>query len=397
MKELSRIHSQVQASSTLAVDAKYKEMRAQGIPVVGFGTGEPDFDTPDHIKEAAIQAIRRGETKYTPAAGILPLRRAISAFLQKELGVDFEWDSIVVTSGAKHCLFVAFYALLNPGDEVILPAPYWVSYAEQIRMNGGTPVIVDTDAASQFKMSAEQLEAAITDRTKVLVLNNPSNPTGMVYSREELQAICDVCAKHDLYIISDEVYYCLCYDGVQFTSVAALGEAVRERTILINAVSKAYAMTGWRCGFMACGDKRIAKIMSNCLSHSTGGIGTMNQYAMLEALTGPQDSVVSQRKAFEERRDYLVSRLEKIPGVSCVKPQGAFYVMMNIEDLIGRKLGGTMIRNADDFSMAFLEKGLVALVSCVGFGAPTYVRWSYATSMENIREGLDRLEKFLAE
>lgn len=395
MKELSRIHSKVQASSTLAVDAKYKEMRAQGIPVVGFGTGEPDFDTPDHIKEAAIEAIRRGETKYTPAAGILPLRRAISVFLQKELGVDFEWDSIVVTSGAKHCLYAAFYTLLNPGDEVILPAPYWVSYAEQIRMNGGEPVIVETTAESRFKMSAEQLEAAITPRTKALVLNNPSNPTGMVYSRDELKALCDVCVKHDLYIISDEVYYCLCYDGVSFTSVAALGEEIRERTILINAVSKAYAMTGWRCGFVACGDKKIAKIMANCLSHSTGGIGAMNQFAMMEALMGPQESVEVQRTAFEERRNYLVSRLEKIPGVSCVRPEGAFYVMMSIEQLIGRELGGVVIRDADDFSMAFLEKGLVALVSCCGFGAPTYVRWSYATSMENIREGLDRLEKFL--
>ncbi len=397
MKELSRIHSQVKASTTLAVDAKYKQMKADGIPVVGFGAGEPDFDTPDHIKEAAIDAIRRGETKYTPSAGIVPLRKAISARMKADLGVDFDWDSIVVSSGAKHCLYITWYTILNPGDEVILPAPYWVSYAEQLRMVGAAPVIVSAPEEQRFKITPEQLEAAITDKTKALLLNNPSNPTGMVYSREELLALCQVCLKHDLYIVADEVYYCLCYDGVPFTSVAALGEEIRQHCIVINAVSKAYAMTGWRCGYAACGDKRIAKIMSNCVSHTTGGIGTMNQYAMLEAMTGPQDSVLAQRGAFEERRNYLVSRLNAINGVTCVKPDGAFYVMMNIEKLIGRTLGGCVIRDGDDFSMAFLEKGLVALVSCCGFGAPNYVRWTYATSLDNIKEGVDRLEKFLAD
>ncbi len=396
MKELSRIHSLVQASTTLAVDARYKQMKAEGIPVVGFGAGEPDFDTPQHIKQAAIDAINRGETKYTPSDGIVPLKKAISGFLAREFGVDYSWDSIVVSSGAKHCLYLTWYTILNPGDEVIVPTPFWVSYAEQLRMVGGVPVTVYTDEAQRFKITPEQLESAITDKTKALLLNNPCNPTGMVYTREELEALCRVCVKHDLYIVSDEVYYCLCYDGVEFTSVAALGEEIRERCILINAVSKAYAMTGWRCGFVACCNKAMAKIMSNCVSHSTGGIGTMNQYAMLEALTGPQDSVEIQRKVFQERRDYLVSRIDAMDGVSCVKPDGAFYVMMSIEKLVGKTLGGYEIRDADDFSMAFLEKGLVAVVSCCGFGAPNYVRWTYATSMENIKEGMDRLEKFLA-
>lgn len=395
MKEISRIHSRIQASTTLAVDAKYKQMKADGMPVVGFGTGEPDFDTPEHIKEAAIAAIRRGETKYTPAAGIVPLRKAIAGQLLELTGTSYDWDQIIVSSGAKHCLFVIWYTLLNPGDEVIVPTPYWVSYSEQIRMCGGTPVFINAGEDQHFKITPAQLEAAITEKTKAFLINNPSNPTGMVYSREELKALCDVCIRHDLYIISDEVYYCLCYDGCEFTSAASLGEEIRSHVILVNAVSKAYSMTGWRCGYLACPDKKLAKVMSNCLSHSTGGIGTMNQYAMLEAIEGPQESVEKQRLVFQERRDYLVSRLNSIPGISCLKPEGAFYVMMNIEQLVGRELGGTVIRDADDFSMAFLEKGLVAVVSCVGFGAPNFVRWTYATSMENIREGVDRLERFL--
>ena len=395
MKELSRVFSQVQASSTLAVDAKYKQMKADGIPVVGFGAGEPDFDTPDHIKEAAIQAIRDGKTKYTPTAGTPSLRKAVAARLKADLGVEFDWDAIVVSSGAKHCLYAVMFTLLNPGDEVILPAPYWVSYAEQIRMTGGVPVIVDAPESQRFKITPSQLEKAVTDKTKALILNNPSNPTGMIYSRQELKALADVCVKHDLYIIADEIYYSLCYDGIPFTSVAALGDDIKAHCIVINGVSKAYSMTGWRCGYAACGDKRIAKIMSNCLSHSTGCIGAMNQAGMEEALKGPQESVAAMCKVFEERRNYLVGRMNAIDGVSCIKPEGAFYVMMNIEKLIGRTLGGKVIRDADDFSMAFLEKGLVAVVSCCGFGAPNFVRWTYATSLENIREGLDRLEKFL--
>ena len=397
MKELSRVYSAVAPSATLAVDAKYKQMKAEGIPVVGFGAGEPDFDTPDFIKMAGIKAIAEGQTKYTAAVGTADVRQAVAYRLKEDLGVDFDWSSIIVSSGAKACLSTLFATLLNPGDEVILPAPYWVSYTEQIRMVGAVPVVVFAPEEQRFKITAEQLEAAITDKTKAFVLNNPSNPTGMVYSKDELIALTDVCVKHDLYIVSDEIYYRLCYDGTQFVSVASLGEDVKNHCILVNGVSKSYAMTGWRCGYAACGDKQVAKVMANAISHSIGSIGTMNQAAMAAALRGPQDSVEAMRKIFEARRNYMVSRINSIDGVSCLMPDGAFYVMMNIEKLIGKTLGGRLIRTASDFSMAFLEKGLVAVVSCDSFGIDHYVRWTYAASMESIKEGLDRLEKFLAE
>ncbi len=395
MKELSRVYSAVAPSATLAVDAKFKQMKADGIPVVGFGAGEPDFDTPDHIKEAAIQAIRNGETKYTPAAGTVAVRKAVAYRIKEDFGVEFDTGSIIVSSGAKACLFAAFAAVLNPGDEVLVPAPYWVSYTEQIKMLGGVPVPVFAGEDRSFKVSAAQIEAAVTGKTKAIILNNPSNPTGMIYSREELSAIADVCVRHDLYIIADEIYYRLCYDGAEFTSVITLGEDVLKHTILINGVSKSYAMTGWRCGYAACGDKKVARTMANVLSHSIGGIGTMNQAAMTAALRGPQDSVEAMRKVFEERRNYMVSRMNAMDGVSCLMPNGAFYVMMNISRLIGRTLGGRVINSADDFAMAFLESGLVAVVSCDSFGISNFIRWTYASSMESIKEGMDRLEKFL--
>ena len=397
MKELSRIYSAVAPSATLAVDAKFKEMKAEGIPVVGFGAGEPDFDTPDFIKLAGIKAIVDGQTKYTPATGTADVKKAVAYRLKEDFDLDYDYSSIIVSSGAKACLHSLFATLLNPGDEVILPAPYWVSYSEQIRMVGAVPVIVLASAEQQFKITAQQLENAITDKTKAFVINNPCNPTGMIYSREELAALAEICVRHDLYIVSDEIYYRLCYGGKEFVSMASLGEDVKQHTILVNGVSKSYAMTGWRCGYVACGDKNVAKVLSNALSHSIGSIGTMNQAAMAVALRGPQDSVEEMRRVFEARRDYMVSRINSIDGVSCMMPDGAFYVMMNIEKLIGRTLGGRVIRTANDFSMAFLEKGLVAVVACDAFGIENYIRWTYATSMENIKEGLDRLEKFLAE
>lgn len=397
MKELSRIYSAVAPSATLAVDARFKEMKAEGIPVVGFGAGEPDFDTPDFIKLAGIKAIVDGQTKYTPATGTADVKKAVAYRLKEDFDLDYDYSSIIVSSGAKACLHSLFATLLNPGDEVILPAPYWVSYSEQIRMVGAVPVIVLASAEQQFKITAQQLENAITDKTKAFVINNPCNPTGMIYSREELAALAEICVRHDLYIVSDEIYYRLCYGGKEFVSMASLGEDVKQHTILVNGVSKSYAMTGWRCGYVACGDKNVAKVLSNALSHSIGSIGTMNQAAMAVALRGPQDSVEEMRRVFEARRDYMVSRINSIDGVSCMMPDGAFYVMMNIEKLIGRTLGGRVIRTANDFSMAFLEKGLVAVVACDAFGIENYIRWTYATSMENIKEGLDRLEKFLAE
>lgn len=396
MKDLSIIAGEVRASTTLAVDSLAKQMQAEGIDVIGFGTGEPDFDTPDNIKDAAIKAINEGKTKYTPAAGLVNLRKAISARIKLDHNLDYDFTQITVASGAKHSVYMAFVALLNPGDEVVLPAPYWVSYFEMIHLAGGTPVIISAAEEQDFKITPEQLENAISAKTKAFILNNPSNPTGMLYSRGELEVLAEICKKHDIYIISDEIYCGLVYDGREFVSVASLSEDAYNRTIIINGVSKSYAMTGWRIGYAAA-NPQISKVMANCLSHSTGAPGTMNQIAAIEALSGPQDGIEAMRKVFEVRRNYIVKRMNEIPDVSCILPNGAFYVMMNISRLVGKTLGGKLIENDDDFAVAFLEKGRVAVVPCSGFGAPGFVRWTYAASMENIREGLNRLEKFLKE
>lgn len=394
VKAVSKIAEGVHASTTLAVDSLAKQMKEDGYDVIRFGTGEPDFNTPDNINMAAIAAICDGKTKYTPAAGIPALRKAIAKQLQDDCGLSYDYTQIVVASGAKHSVYIALAAITNPGDEIIIPAPFWVSYYEMIKMTGGVPVIVTAGEESGFKVTASQIEAAITDKTKCLMLNNPSNPTGMIYSKDELKSIAEVCVKHDLYILADEIYYKLIYDGIEFTSIASLGDEVKERCLLINGVSKSYAMTGWRIGYCAA-NKQLAKIMSNYLSHSTGAPSTISQWAAVEAINGPQQSCEEMRKAFEERRDYIVQRMNSIPGVSCIKPNGAFYVMMNIEKLIGRTLGGKLITNDDDFAVAFLESAYVATVPCSGFGMKNFIRWSYAASMDNIKEALDRLEKFL--
>jgi len=394
MKELSRVASAVHESSTLKVDSLAKKMKAEGYDVVGFGTGEPDFDTPQNIKDAAIAAINAGKTKYTPSAGSPELRQAVADRLKADIGVDYDPSEIIVASGAKHNVYITLITLLNPGDEVIVPAPFWVTYAEAVFMAGGVPVALTALEKDQFKITAKKLEAAITDKTKVVMINNPSNPTGMLYTKEELQAIAEVCIKYDLYIISDEIYSALVYDDKEFVSMVSLGERVKERTVLITGVSKSYAMTGWRIGFSA-SNTTIAKVMANYLSHSTGAPATMAQWAAVEALNGPQEGIKAMRDVFEQRRNYIVERMNKIDGVSCIKPDGAFYIMMNIEELIGKTIGGRVINDGDDFAMAFLESEYVAVVSCGGFGAPSFVRWTYAASMEDIKKGLDRLERFL--
>ena len=395
MKELSTIALAVEPSTTMAIDSMFKQMKAEGQDVIGFGAGEPDFPTPDYIKKAGIQAIEANETRYTPASGTVELRKAICQRLKEDCGLDYEPAQIAVSNGAKPCVYVALRALVNPGDEVILPAPYWVSYIELIRMVGGVPVVVEATEAEHFKLTAEKLAAAITPRTKCMILNNPSNPTGMMYGREELEAIARVCVEKDIYVISDEIYYRLAYDNREFVSFAALGDEVKERTLLVNGVSKSYAMTGWRIGYVAASGK-VAKVIANFLSHSTGSPCSISQKASAVALAQSQETVDEMAKAFEERRNFMVRRLNEIEGVSCIKPEGAFYVMMNIEKLIGREFHGTVIRDADDFGNVFLKYGKVAVVPGTGFGAPNFVRWSYATSMENIKEGLSRLEKFLA-
>lgn len=395
MKAISKIAAAVSPSATLAVNALAKKMRAEGKDVVGFGTGEPDFETPDRISYAGIRAICDGQTKYTPAAGIVPLRKAVCKRLKEDYDLDYDETQVVVASGAKHSVYLALAVLVDPGDEVILPAPYWVSYYEMIRLVGGVPVVVTAGEDQNFKITAEQLEAAITEKTKAVMINNPSNPTGAIYTKEELQALADVCVRHDLFIIADEIYDKLIYDGARFTSIPTLGEDVKAHTILINGVSKTYSMTGWRVGY-AVAEKPVASAMSSYASHSTGAPATMAQYAAQEALEGPQDEVEAMRKVFEERRNYLVSRMNALDGVSCLTPNGAFYVMMNLEQLFGKTIDGEVIATADDFARLFLEESMVAVVSCTAFGAPSFVRWSYATSMENIQKGMDRLEQFLA-
>ena len=396
VKPISKIAAAIAPSATLAISAMAKQMKADGIDVVSFGAGEPDFNTPENIKEAGIAAIQANKTRYTPAAGIIELRKAICNRMKEDLGLEYEPSQVVVASGAKHNVYLAIMACCDPGDEVVVAAPYWLSYAEMIRMAGAVPVEVRATAEHHFKITADELEAAITEKTKMFMLNSPSNPTGMVYTREELEALAAVCEKHGIYVLSDDIYYKLVYDGLEYTSIASVSPAMKEQCIVINGVSKTYAMTGWRVGY-ALANPTVAKAMSSYVSHSTGAPATMAQWAALEALEGDQGSVEEMRQQFEKRRDHLVERMNKIEGVSCIKPQGAFYVMMDMSSFLGKTMYGKKIENDGDFASLFLEKALVATVPCTSFAAPNYLRWSYATSMENIDKGLDRLEKFIAE
>ena len=394
--ELSRKACAVSPSPTLAIDAKYKAMKAEGIDVVGFGAGEPDFDTPEHIKLAAISAITKGFTKYTPASGTMELKQAICKKFKNENGINYKPSNIVVSNGAKHSLINAFSAILNPGDEVIIPAPYWVSYPEMTRLSDGVPVIMQTTEEANFKFTAKQLEETITPKTKALVLNDPSNPTGMVYTREELEKIAEVVVKHDIFVISDEIYEKLVYDGAKHVSIASLGDEIKKRTIVINGVSKSFAMTGWRIGF--CGaDEKIAKVMSNIQSHEASNPCSISQAATVAALTGPQHAQKAMIADFSARRNYMVERINDVQGISCLKPLGAFYVMMNIKSILGKKIQGKVINTSDEFCEWLLEKNKVALVPGSGFGAEGYVRWSYATSLENIEKGIERIIDFLSD
>ena len=383
----------ISPSSTLAIDSKFKEMKAAGIDVVGFGAGEPDFDTPDFIKKAAIKAIEDGKTKYTPAAGTLELRKTICEKLKRENGLNYEPNQIVVSNGAKHSLVNTFMAILNVGDEVLLPAPFWVSYAEMIKIADGVPVIIETKEEDEFKFTPEEFEKAITPKTRALVLNTPSNPTGMVYTKEELLKIADIAVKHNIYVVADEIYEHLIYEGER-VSIASFNDKIKDLTIIINGVSKTYAMTGWRIGYTA-SHPEIAKVMANLQSHATSNPNSIAQAATIAALNGDGEEIKIMKKEFRSRRDYMVERINSIDGVSCKKPHGAFYVMMNIEKLKGRTFCGKTINTSDDLANILLDEAKLALVPCSGFGADNYVRWSYATSMENIKEGLDRLENFL--
>ncbi|MGE4485638.1 MAG: pyridoxal phosphate-dependent aminotransferase [Oscillospiraceae bacterium] len=393
MKQISQVASGIAPSATLSIDALAKQMKADGINVIGFGAGEPDYNTPDHIKAAGIKAINENQTRYTPVAGIIPLRKAICDFLRRDFGLAYNPNQICVSSGAKHNIYLTLQTILNPGDEVILPTPYWVTYEEAIKMAGGVPVLIETTEADSFKLTAERLQAAITEKTKCFILNNPSNPTGMLYTKDELKSLADVIVKNDIYCLSDEIYYSLVYSG-EFVSIATFGEEIKKRTIIINGVSKAYAMTGWRIGFAAANEE-IAKVMTNYCSHSTGSACSISQFASLEAIAGDQSEVYAMKDAFDERRKYLVSRISAIEGCSCLEPDGAFYVFMNAKKLLDKKYFGEMVNTSSELAASLLKNGLVAVVPGSAFGAEGYIRWSYAVSMENIKEGLDRFEKFL--
>ena len=393
MSYIAKKASAVSPSSTLAIDAKFKSMRAQGLDVVGFGAGEPDFDTPQHIKDAAIEAIMAGKTKYTPASGTPELKQAICRKFKRDNNLDYTPANIVVSNGAKHSLVNVFGAICDPGDEVIIPSPYWVSYPEMVKLADGVPVILATTQENGFKFSIDDLKATITPKTRAIVINSPSNPTGMVYSEDELRAIARVAVENNIYVVSDEIYEHLSYDQKP-VSIASFNDEIRDLTIIVNGVSKTYAMTGWRIGYTASNEK-LAKVMSNVQSHATSNPNTIAQAATICALDGPMDTIDEMKKAFEQRRNYMVERINSIEGVSCLKPGGAFYVMMNISKLFGRKIAGQIINGSDEFADAFLEMAKGAVVPGSGFGAEGYVRWAYATSMENIKEGLDRLEKFL--
>ena len=395
MMRISKRCQAVTGSLTLEIDAKAKEMKARGLDVVGFGAGEPDFDTPQHIRDAAKDALDRGMTRYTPAAGMLELRKAVCDKLLRDNGLEYQPQQIVVSNGAKHSLFNTFQALLDEGDEVIVLGPYWVSYPELVIMAGGVPVTVQAQEENSFKLTPEQIEAAVTDRTRAIVLNSPNNPNGFVYTRQELQAIGDIAIRHDLIIVSDEIYEYLVYDGAEHVSIASLSPELKERTIVINGMSKAYAMTGWRIGYTA-SPLHVAKAMTNFQSHSTSNPNSIAQWAALAALSGPDDQLKTMVAEFDRRRKRMVELINGIPGLSCKPPKGAFYVMMNISGLIGKKLHGVPVTGSMSFTELLLENQQVAVVPGVGFGADQYVRLSYATDMKNIEKGLARIREFAA-
>ena len=393
-KNISNKLKSIQPSVTLAITAKAKSLKAQGIDIIGFGAGEPDFRTPKHIRDAAINAIENESIGYTAASGMESLKKAICDKLKRDNNLEYTQDQIVVSNGAKHSLFNTLSAICNPGDEVIVPNPYWVSYPELVRLVDAKPVFVECPEKAEFKYTVEALEAAITDKTKAIILNTPNNPTGTAYKEEDLRAIADLAVKHNIYVISDEIYEKLLYEGTH-TSIASFNEDIKDLTIVVNGVAKAYAMTGWRIGYTAC-NKEIAKAMSNFQSHATSNPNTIAQYATIEALNGPEETLNEMIKAFKERRDFMVEKINSIENLSCLKPQGAFYVMVNISKLTGKTINGKVINNSIDFADYLLDDAKVAVVPGIGFGNDNYIRLSYATSLDNIKEGLNRIEKAIA-
>lgn len=386
----------IHPSVTLAIDARAKQLRAMGLDVIGFGAGEPDFDTPRYIKSAARDALDAGMTKYTPVAGTVELRTEIQQKLLHDNGLDYELADIIVSSGAKQCLFNALSAILDPGDEVLLPSPCWVSYPEMVRMAGGVPVMVPGDEANGFLVDADALRPHVTERTKALILNSPNNPSGSVCSRALLEGIAALAVEKQFYVISDEIYEKLIYDGEAHVSIASLGDEIRAQTIVVNGVSKSYAMTGWRIGYAA-GPKAVIRAMTAFQSHSTSNPNSIAQHAAAVALTNGEKFMHDSLVEFDARRRLMHQLISEIPGLSAALPKGAFYMMLNISALIGKSLNGRAIRGSDDFAEMLLESQKVAVVPARAFGDDRYVRLSYATSRDKITLGLARIAEFVKE
>ncbi len=388
--ELAKRVQSLTPSSTLAITAMANALKAEGHDVIALGAGEPDFNTPEHILDAAEKAMREGQTNYTPSGGIPALKEAIVEKYKKDNDLTYDPKQVIVTTGAKHALYTLFQALLNPGDEVIVPAPYWVSYPEQIKLAEGTPVVVKASEDNDFKLTPEQLEESITDRTRAIIINSPSNPTGMLYSKEELEAIGEVCVRRNIMVISDEIYEKLIYGDDSHTSMAQLSEELKNQTVIINGVSKSHAMTGWRIGY-AIGDEKLIKAMTNLASHSTSNPTTIAQYAALSAYTSSQEAVEEMKKHFSHRLEKLYQWISDIPGVECVKPKGAFYLFPNVK----KAAESNGFDNVDDWVKALLEEEKVALVPGSGFGAEENIRLSYATSLDQLEEAAKRIRRFI--
>lgn len=377
-------------SSTLAISAMAAELKKEGHDVIGLGVGEPDFNTPDYIIEGAKEAMEKGMTKYTASGGILELKQAIANKFQKDNNLSYSPDEIIVTSGAKHALYTLFQVLLNKDDEVIIPMPYWVSYPEQVKLAGGNPVFVETVEADSFKITPQQIEDSITNKTKAIVINSPSNPTGLMYTTEELKEIGEVCLKHDILIVSDEIYDKLIYTSDKHVSIAQISKDLQAQTVVINGVSKTYAMTGWRIGYAA-GPKHIIKAMTGHVSHATSNPMSIAQYAALAAYETESTSIEEMNRVFSKRLDLFYELIIDIPGITCIKPKGAFYLFPNVKE--AARLGG--FETVDDWVTALLEVEKVALVPGSGFGAPDHVRLSYATSEEMLIEAAKRIKRFI--
>ncbi|WP_294153782.1 pyridoxal phosphate-dependent aminotransferase [uncultured Clostridium sp.] len=391
---LSKKAGNISPSITLSITAKANELKAQGVDVVSFGAGEPDFNTPQNIINAAIKAMNDGKTKYTPAGGILELKKTICKKFKDDNELDYVPEQITISTGAKQCLANTFMAILNPGDEVLIPIPYWVSYPELVKLADGVPVFVETSKENNYKYTVADLEKAVSDKTKAILLNSPNNPTGTIYHKEELVEIAEFAKKHDILIVSDEIYEKLIYDGEKHISIASLSDDAYNRTIVINGVSKTYAMTGWRLGYVAA-SKEITKHMTSIQSHMTSNVNTITQYAAIEALNGPVEDLNNMVKEFEKRRNFMVDRLGKIDGISIIKPNGAFYIMVNISSYFNSTFKGEKINNSVDFARILLDEEKVAVIPGAGFGLDDYIRLSYATSMDIIKTGIDRIDTFL--